>query len=70
MTQRKIPAHRRRVSPLRKDLDIAQNRVKILEAALVHWYKVGKGQDDPCKVCGLAILDKIHKDRSINHAEL
>jgi hypothetical protein len=53
------------VSPLRKELDIAKARLNVLETACLHWYVPVKNLDSPCKQCGLALGDSIHKDRSV-----
>jgi hypothetical protein len=58
------------VSPLRKQLDAAIARQKQLETMLMHWYVPAKSIDGPCRSCGLPLLDSLHKDRSIDNAEL
>lgn len=66
---RMVAKKRIRISPLRKELDAmtkdrdwCKGRLLALETTFSHWFVIGKDQSQPCKTCGLAMMDTIHKD--------
>lgn len=60
----KVKQQTTRVSPLRKELIAAQERIRVLESSNAHFFAVGKSVETPCKTCGLPYSDKIHRDSS------
>lgn len=54
-----------RTSPAVKQLRLANERIARLEGIYRHWYQPAISITDPCKACGLPILDDIHRDNLI-----
>lgn len=54
-----------RKSKLRIELEQAQARLAVVTKVAQHWFSPAKDLVAPCRVCGMRMIDKMHKDREL-----